>query len=189
MTRFRSKVSSVTSPGLAQRQQGHLVAHPHPAALDPADRDAAEEAREVERRDQHLERALGIALGRRHVVEDGLEERLEIGARMIELGRGGAGAARGIEERRVELLGRGLEIDEQAEHLVVHPERLGVGPVDLVDGDDRPEAERQRLAGDEAGLRHRTLGRVHQDQHAVHHAQDPLDLAAEVGVARACPRC
>ena len=144
----------------------------------------AEEAREVERRDQHLERALGIALGRRDVVEDGLEQRLQVGARVVQLGRGGAGAARGIEEGRVELLGGGLEIDEQAQHLVVHPERLGVGPVDLVDGHDRPEPQRQRLPGDEPGLRHRPFGGVHQDQHAVHHAQDPLDLAAEVGVAR-----
>ena len=183
MTRFRSKVSSVTSPGSPSGSSADLVAHAHPAALDPSDGDAAEEAREVERRDQHLERALGIPLGRRDVVEDGLEQRAEIGARMIQLGRGGAGAARGIEERRVELLGGGLEIDEQAQHLVVHPERLRVGPVDLVDGDDGPEAERERLPGDEAGLRHRAFGRVHQDQHAVHHAQDPLDLAAEIGVA------
>ena len=66
----------------------------------------------------------------------------------------------------------------------MHPERLGVGPVDLVDGDDRPEPERQRFPGDEPGLRHRALGRVHQDQHPVHHAENPLDLAAEVRVAR-----
>ncbi len=103
---------------------------------------------------------------------------------LLQLGGGGAGPARGIKERRVELLVGGLQIDEQTQHLVVHPERLGVGPVDLVDRDDRPEAQRQRLPGDEPGLRHRPLGRVHQDQHPVHHPQDPLDLAAEVGVAR-----
>ena len=58
------------------------------------------------------------------------------------------------------------------EDFVVDPERLGVGPVDLVDRDDGAEAERQRLPGHEPGLRHRPLGGVHQDQHAVHHAQD-----------------
>ena len=47
-----------------------------------------------------------------------------------------------------------------------------------------PEPERQRLPGHEARLRHRALGGIHQDQHAIHHAQDPLDLAAEVRVAR-----
>ena len=71
-----------------------------------------------------------------------------------------------------------------AEHLVVHPHRLGVLPVDLVDRDDRPQPERQRLPGDEPGLRHRPFGGVDQDQHPVDHAEDPLDLAAEVGVAR-----
>ena len=175
--------------GLAQRQQRDLVADPHPSPLDPTDGDAPEEAREVERRDQHLERTGGIALGRRNVIEDGLEERREVGSRMLELGRGGSGAARRIQERRVELLVGGLEIDEEPQHLVVDPQGLGVGPVDLVDGDDRPKPERQRLAGDEPGLRHRTFGRIHQDQHAIHHAQNPLDFAAEIGVARACRRC
>ena len=47
-----------------------------------------------------------------------------------------------------------------------------------------PEPQGQRLPGDEPGLRHGPFGRVHQDQHPVHHPQDPLDLAAEVGVAR-----
>jgi hypothetical protein len=61
--------------------------------------------------------------------------------------------------------------------------RASVGPVDLVDDDDRPEAERQRLHGDELGLRQRPFGRVHQQDHAVHHVEDALDLAAEIGVA------
>ena len=125
----------------------------------------------------------GSPLGARHVVEDRLEQGLQIGARLLQLGRGGAGAARGIKERSVELLVGGLQIDEQPQHLVVHPERLGVGAVDLVDRDDRPEAQRQRLPGDEPGLRHRPLRRIHQDQHPVHHAQDALDLAAEIRVA------
>ena len=45
------------------------------------------------------------------------------------------------------------------------------------------QAERQRLARDEARLRHRAFDRVDQQQHAVDHRQHALDLAAEVGVA------
>jgi hypothetical protein len=45
------------------------------------------------------------------------------------------------------------------------------------------QAERQRLAGDELGLRHRAFGAVDQQDHAVDHREDALDLAAEVGVA------
>ena len=43
---------------------------------------------------------------------------------------------------------------------------------------------RKRLAEHELGLRHRPLGRVDQQQAAVDHRQDALDLAAEIGVAR-----
>ena len=42
-----------------------------------------------------LQAGLRIALRRRHVVHDGLEERLQIGARMLQLPGGGTGPARG----------------------------------------------------------------------------------------------
>ena len=56
--------------------------------------------------------------------------------------------------------------------------------VDLVDDHDRAQVELQRLAQHEARLRHHAFGGVDQQQHALHHLQHPLDLAAEVGVAR-----
>ena len=39
------------------------------------------------------------------------------------------------------------------------------------------------LLGDETGLGHGPLHRVHQEQDRIDHGQDPLHLAAEVGVA------
>ena len=59
----------------------------------------------------------------------------------------------------------------------------GVGAVDLVDDDDRPQPALERLAQHEARLRQRPLGGVDQQQGAVGHLEDALDLAAEVGVA------
>ena len=47
----------------------------------------------------------------------------------------------------------------------------------------------ERLAEHEAGLGQRALGRVDEEEHAVDHRERALDLAAEVGVARACRRC
>ena len=47
---------------------------------------------------------------------------------------------------------------------------------------DSNPLERERFAEHEARLRHRTVERVHHEQHAVHHAQDALDLTSEVGV-------
>ena len=58
-----------------------------------------------------------------------------------------------------------------------------VGLVDLVDADDRLQADLQRLADDELGLRHRPFGGVDQHDRAVDHREDALDLAAEIGVA------
>ena len=72
---------------------------------------------------------------------------------------------------------------EQVEGLLDHPFRPRRWPIDLVDDDDRLQPERQRLAGDEGRLRHRTFDGVDQQQHGIHHRQRPLDLAAEVGVS------
>jgi len=55
--------------------------------------------------------------------------------------------------------------------------------VDLVEEQDGPQATRERLGHHELGLRERPLGRVDQEDGAVHHAQHALNLAAEVGVA------
>jgi hypothetical protein len=58
-----------------------------------------------------------------------------------------------------------------------------VGTVDLVDDDDRLQPDLERLGDHELGLRQRAFGGVDQHQRAVHHVQDALDLAAEIGVA------
>ena len=59
-----------------------------------------------------------------------------------------------------------------------------VRAVDLIDDNDDLVPELQRLLQHEARLRHGALGRVDQQQNAVDHLQNTLDLAGEVGVAR-----
>jgi hypothetical protein len=44
------------------------------------------------------------------------------------------------------------------------------------------QAQRQRLARDEACLRHRAFDGIDEQQHAVHHRQHALDLTTKVGV-------
>ena len=92
-------------------------------------------------------------------------------------------AARAVEHREVELLVGGVERGEQVEDLVEHRLVALVGAVDLVDDDDRPQALLQRLGDHELGLRHRAFGGVDQHDGAVHHVEDALHLAAEIGVA------
>ena len=154
-----------------------------PAALDPAGEDPAEERVAVEQHPDHPERPFGIGVRRRDVADDGVEQGRQVARADVVAEPGIAGAARGVEGREVELLVARLEGQEQLEHLVEHFGGAGVGAVDLVDDDDRPQPQRERLAGDELGLRHRPLGRVDEQDHPVDHRQDPLDLGAEIGVA------
>ena len=100
------------------------------------------------------------------------------------VGRHPALLGRAVEDREIELLLGGVERGEQVEDLVEHLDRPRVGPVDLVDDDDRLEPDLERLDDHELGLRQRPLGGVDQHQRAVDHVEDALDLAAEIGVAR-----
>ena len=127
--------------------------------------------------------AVRVERGRRHVADDGLEQRRQIAVADVVGHARIAGAARGVERREIELLVIGLEVEEQFEHFVEHFGRARVGAVDLVDDDDRLQAQAKRLAGDELGLRHRPFGGVDQQDHAVDHGEDALDLGAEIGVA------
>jgi hypothetical protein len=89
-----------------------------------------------------------------------------------------------VENRKVELLVRSIERREQVEDLVDHLGGAGVRPVDLVDHHDRLEADLERLGDHELGLRQRALSGIDQDERAIDHVEDTLDLAAEVGMAR-----
>ena len=116
------------------------------------------------------------------MIDHRLEERGQVGSTGSGLPGGPTLPPRRIQEWCVELRVAGLQIHQKLEHLVVNLIRPGVGTVHLVDHDQRQQSEGECLAGHEAGLGHRSLGRVDQQQHAVHHAQNALHLAAEVGV-------
>ena len=85
---------------------------------------------------------------------------------------------------KVELFVGRVERGEEVEDLVDDFVRPRVGLVDLVDADDGLEADLQRLADHEFGLRHRAFGRVHEHDRPIHHREDALHLAAEIGMAR-----
>ena len=93
-------------------------------------------------------------------------------------------AGDGGDDRELDLLVVGVEVEEQLVDLVEHLVGPGVLAVDLVEHDDGRQAGGQRLGQHVAGLGQRALGRVDEQQHAVDQRQRPLDLAAEVGVAR-----
>ena len=92
-------------------------------------------------------------------------------------------AAGGVDGREVERGVVGVQLDEQVEDGVEHVGGAGVGPVDLVDDDDGPQAALERLAQHEARLRQTPSAASTSSKAAVGHLEDALDLAAEVGVA------
>ena len=107
----------------------------------------------------------------------------QILARRVEVGDRPAGAARGVERREIELLVAGVERGEEVEDLVMHLVDARIRAIDLVDDDDGAQSLAERLADDEFGLRHRPFGGIDQHHDAIDHAEDALDLAAEIGMA------
>ena len=111
------------------------------------------------------------------------EQRRHVGLGIVRRFRHPALLGGAVEDREIELVVGRVERGEEIEALVDDFARTGVRLVDLVDADDGLEADLERLADHELGLRHRAFGGVHQHDRAVDHREDALDLAAEIGVA------
>src|SRR5262249_16986549 len=88
-----------------------------------------------------------------------------------------------VDDRKVELLLGRSQAVEELEGLVDDPLGPRTGAVNLVHHYDRLQAQGERLARYEAGLRHGPVDRIDQQQHAVDHRQHALDFASEIGVA------
>ena len=154
------------------------------AAFDAADAHTADKFVIVDGRDEYLKRPVFIALRGIDIVDDCLKQRDEIGALVVGA-VGGRTLAGGAENcRGVKLFFGRIEIEQQFEDLVHDLMHTGVRAVNLVDDNDNLMAKFQRLLQHEARLRHGTLRRVNEQQNAVNHLQNTLDLAGEIGVAR-----
>ena len=116
-------------------------------------------------------------------IDERVEERPQILARLVERRRRGTGLGIRVKDREVDLGLVGAEVHEQLVDVVEHLGRAGVGAIDLVERDDDRQVAGHRLLEDVAGLRQRALRRVDEQQHRIDHEQGALDLAAEVGVS------
>ena len=153
------------------------------ARLNTPGQNPAEIGVAFQRRHQHAERAVGVDIGAGDTVHDLVEQAGHVVAAHVRiLGRPALLSGR-KQDGKIKLFLVGVEHCEQVEDLVMDGGGPGVGLVDLVDDDDGLEAQRQRLAGDELGLRHRAFRRIDQQDDAVDHREDALHFAAEVGVA------
>ena len=154
------------------------------AALDPTDPDPTDEVVIVDRGDQQLQFPVLVPFGGGDIVEDGIEQRAQIGAGGVRVEAGGPGSARAVEDRGVELFVGGVQFHQKLQHLVLDLVEAGVGAVDLVDDHDHAVVQGEGALQHEPGLGHRSLGGVDQQDNAVHHLQDAFDFAAEIGVTR-----
>ena len=134
-------------------------------------------------RDEQLERVVGRVGRRRRDVDQQVEQRPQVLARLVERRGRRPGPGVRVDDRELDLVLVGAEVDEQLVDVVEDLGRPGVGAVDLVERDDHRQAPGHRLLEHVAGLRQRAFGRVDEQQHRVDHEQRALDLAAEVGVA------
>jgi hypothetical protein len=124
-----------------------------------------------------------LRLGGRHVLDDALEQGRKVLALVFQLVHRPARAARGEEVMEVELVVIGFQRQEKIEDGFQRLLGLGVGAVDLVDHHDGLQAQFQGLGEHEFGLRHHRFRRVDQKHHPVHHRENALHLAAEIGMA------
>ena len=131
-------------------------------------------------------RLQAVAFGvrrRRDRGQERLEQRQQVGAHLVLGQRRPALAGAAIDDRELDLLLVGIEIEEEVVDLRDDFGDARVRAVDLVDHEDDREALRERLAQHEARLRQRTFGGVDQEDYTVDHGQAALDFTAEVGVA------
>ena len=163
--------------------------HAHPdaehAAVDASRAQPSDEVVVVDRRGLEAHRSVEVRRRSGDLAQDQLEQLEQVAAalRTHGLARRPAVAPRTVEHRELELLVVRAELDEQVEHLVEDLLGPRVRSVDLVDHDQRREPGLERLAQDEARLRHRTLVGVDEQEHRVGHGERALDLPAEVRVA------
>src|SRR6266567_528259 len=158
---------------------GGYLAVEHLAGGDPADIVVV-----IDIGDQHLERCIRVVAGGADVRLDHREERLHAAGGGIHVEHGVAQLGAGVDDGEVQLFIGGVQFAKEVEHHVNHLAGAGAGAVDLVDHHDRLEPQVEGFLQDEPGLRHGAVEGVHQEEHRVDHLQDPLHLAAKVGVAR-----
>ena len=147
-------------------------------------RDLSEVVVVVERSNEHLQRRVRVGDGRRHALDDSVEQRPHVLRRVGHLGERVPVARRGVQHREVQLVRVGSQFQEEVLHCRQGGGSVRRGAVDLVDDEDGTQPLLERDAQHVARLRHRPFNRVDDEQATVGHVHDALDFAAEVGVAR-----
>ena len=165
----------------------NLVALVNGAGVHAADTDAANEVGVVDGHTLHGQGRGLVNLGRGHVVDDHIEQRVHVHIAVLGIMTGKAVDAAGVDDvlhGKLELVVGGAQVGHKVEAVVVGLLGVSTRTINLVDDDHDLEAGVDSVTQHEAGLGHGALKGVDQQQGAVGHTQHALDLAAKVGVAR-----
>ncbi len=161
----------------------YLLSLAYCAAMHAAYGDAAYITAVVEARDEHL-RVAFVDRGRGDVVDDCVKHCCDVMCRLAPVRGHPPLLGRAVNGDEIELVLRRAEREHEVKHHFVHLVGAAVGLVNLVDHHHWLEPHLDRLLQYEAGLRHRALESVHEQQASVSHVQHTLHLAAEVSVSR-----
>ena len=132
---------------------------------------------------QQLQGIIAQRFRRGNRLDDLIEQRPQVGRRISQILFGDAVARHRKQNRKVDLLVSGIQIDEQFVDLVDDFFGPRVLPIDLVDDGDGGQACLQSFSQDETRLRQAAFGGIDQEHHSVDHFQHAFDLAAEISVA------
>ena len=137
----------------------------------------------VQRGNQHLRRAFQL-LRSGDVLDYRVHQRRQVGRRLAPIRTHPTVLRRAVNRLKIKLFLCRVQVHHQVEHLFLHLVGAAVQFVHLVNHHNRLQVQFQRLLQHKSSLWHRTLKRVHQQQHAVCHVQHALHLAAEISVPR-----
>jgi hypothetical protein len=151
--------------------------------LNTADTNAADELVIVDRGNEKLKRIFLLALGSRHIFDNGIEKGLKVCTGGIGVEGCSSCSARAEEHRRIKLLVSSVKLKEKLKNLVSDLVKTGIGAVNLIYNYDYSVVKSKCALKNESGLRHRALCRINEKDNAVYHFEDSLYLASEVRVA------
>ena len=101
----------------------------------------------------------------------------------FDIAHGGTGARVGVNNRKIQLIFGGIEIDEQVVNLIQYDGDPSIVPVDFVDTNDGRQPGLECLFQDDPGLGKGSFGGIGGKHDTVAHGQCPFNFATEVRMA------
>ena len=173
--------------GAITAEDGNGLVWLESAGEDLTDAEAAKVWVDINGRDHRLQAVFVLTgyLRGGNVVNNGLEQRNQGLARSCIPVEGClAIECRRVDNREVQLLIGCTQFGKEVECLIDHPVRARIGAVHFVDNNDDFMTGLKGLFENEAGLWHRAIDSIHEEEDAINNQHHALNFAAKVSVAR-----